>query len=116
MPPIGGIGVKPHSLSICNRPKLAYGIDCSGVRGTEDAHDTQWPYATLVILRNRRLERIQPHSESSVCRQGAQRGSTQPYGVDSFVYRNMPFFRRVNCPAFLDPFVLDLVARNAVPC
>src|ERR1035438_4058255 len=69
-----------------------------------------------MILGNCRLQCIQSYSKFSIGWKRTQRGSAQPYGIDSFVYRNMPFFRRVHRPAFLNSVMLCPVARNAVPC
>ena len=82
---IGGIDVQPHPLSIRNSPELAHRINCPGVRGAEDAHDAQRPYAAPKILRDCRLKGIQPHPKFSVGRERTQRCSAQPHGIDCLV-------------------------------
>ena len=66
----------------------------------------------LAIVGDGRLERIQPHAKFSVGRERTQRRSAQSHGVDCFVYRNVPLFGGVHCPAIPYSVVLYAVARN----
>src|SRR6202167_6870991 len=112
---ISSIGVKPHALSISNRPQIAHRIDRARICRTEDAYYAHRSYSMFVILGDRRLERIQLHPKFGIGRQCTQRTSTQPNSVDSLIDRNVPLFRRINRPALLNSIVLYPILRHAVP-
>src|SRR6516162_7498101 len=69
---ISGVCMQPHTLAVRNASQVKQGVHRAGVGAAKDANEAHRPYTLSAVLGDGRLERIDPHLENIIRRQGAE--------------------------------------------
>src|SRR5262249_59359870 len=95
-------------------PARARAAAAPGLRPPADPYEAHRPDSLRPVLRDRRLEGIDPHLEPLVGRQHAQLITPDADRVDRLVDRDVSLLRRVHGPALAHALLLRAVARHRV--
>jgi hypothetical protein len=112
--PIGGVYMQPHAFAVCDASQCTDIVDGPGVRGSENTDNAHGANPVFLVLCDRFLKCIEPHLKIRIRRQSAQRVTSEPDAIDSFVDGNVPLLRGIYGLAIADAVVLCDVARHRI--